>query len=163
MNDKNKSIEEEIIQQLLLKNYTLTAAESCTGGLFLGRLINVPGVSGIIKEGFITYSEEAKMKYVGVLKSTLDEYGVVSEAVAAQMALGAAKRANANIGVGITGIAGPDGGTKEKPVGTVCIGCSINGEVITKQFTFSGSRQEVREQSVDAALDLLRRKVSISS
>lgn len=149
------SMEEKIIRILIDKNYTLTAAESCTGGLFLGRLINVSGASSVIREGYVTYSEEAKMKCLGVLESTLKKYGVVSEEVAKEMARGAAQNAGAEVGIGITGVAGPGGGSIEKPVGTVCIACYLPNILISKRFEFPGNRRTVRELSVSNALQLL--------
>lgn len=156
---ENESLEEVIVQLLQKNNLTLATAESCTGGLLTGRLVNVPGVSGVINEGFITYSNEAKMKYLGVKEDTLKTYGAVSEQTAREMALGAARTAGASTALSITGIAGPDGGTPEKPVGLVYIGCFINGEVTVKEYFMKGNREKVRDQSVINALDLLRRSI----
>ncbi|WP_066717931.1 competence/damage-inducible protein A [Clostridium sp. Marseille-P299] len=157
--EESKTLEECVVGLLKEKKFTLSAAESCTGGLFLGRLINVSGVSDVIKEGYVTYSEEAKMNLLGVKKETLDQYGVVSEEIAREMAIGAATKANAEVAIGITGIAGPSGGTKENPVGTVCIGCVVKGEVYSKRFVFSGNREKVRELSIISALDMIRRRL----
>ncbi len=155
---KEEETLEDVVASLLIKHHlTLASAESCTGGLLTGRIVNVPGVSKILREGFITYSNEAKMKYLGVSEGTLNRYGAVSEQTAKEMAVGAAKAAKANASLAITGIAGPDGGTEEKPVGLVYISCYLNDQVIVKECRFRGSREKVRELSVITALDLLRR------
>ena len=118
-------LEEEIVKKLLEKQYTVTTAESCTGGLLAGRILNVPGASSVYNEGHITYSNEAKERLLGVSHETLVRYGAVSRQTAEEMARGAAKTAKAEIGLSTTGIAGPGGGTKEKPVGLIYVGCCI--------------------------------------
>ena len=153
--------EEETLEMAvvrLLKKYelTVTTAESCTGGLLAGRLVNVPGVSEVFREGFVTYSNKAKRKFLGVRKSTLDKYGAVSSKTASEMAKGAALLMKSDVAVAVTGIAGPDGGTEEKPVGLVYIGCSIKGEVTVKEYHFSGTRSQIREATTSAALILMR-------
>lgn len=158
--NEEETLEEHVILRLREKGYTLTAAESCTGGLFLGTLVNVSGASEVIKEGYITYSEEAKRRLLGVKEDTLSQFSVVSEEVAKEMAIGAAVRANAEVSIGITGIAGPLGGSDKKPVGTVCIACYTLGKVIVKTFIFNGNREKVRALSVHYALDLVRRCLS---
>lgn len=157
--EESTTLEECVISLLREKELTLTAAESCTGGLFMSRLINVSGASDVIKQGYITYSEEAKMNLIGVKKETIKKYGVVSVEVAKEMALGAANHGNAELAIGITGIAGPGGGTKKNPVGTVCIGCAVKGNVYAKRFVFSGNREKVRELSVVFAMDMVRRSL----
>lgn len=148
---------EEAIYQLLKKHQlTLATAESCTGGLLSGRLVNVPGISSYFKEGYVTYSNEAKEKLLGVSHQTLETFGAVSKETAAEMASGCMKAAGAELGIGITGVAGPDGGTKEKPVGLVYIGCCYQGKCSVKEFLFHGNRSRVRESSVARALTLLR-------
>ena len=112
-------LEEEIVKKLLEKQYTVTTAESCTGGLLAGRILNVPGASSVYNEGHITYSNEAKERLLGVSHETLVRYGAVSRQTAEEMARGAARAAKAEIGLSTTGIAGPGGGTKEKPVGLI--------------------------------------------
>jgi len=154
--------EEETLEGVivhLLKQYKLklTCAESCTGGLLSGRIINVPGASDVFNEGFITYSNEAKSKYLGVNEATLLEYGAVSEQTAKEMVIGAATSTGSNAALAITGIAGPDGGTEEKPVGLVYIGCYLDGKVVVREYKIKGDRQKVRDYSVIYALDLLRR------
>ncbi len=143
-------MEEKLVQQLKSKGYHITFAESCTAGLAAARLVNVPDASSVLDVSFVTYADEAKIKYLKVNPDTIKAYGVVSEEVAAQMCEGAAKAMNAEVGVGITGIAGPTGGTDTKPVGMVCFGFFINGEIstFTKQFGSIG-RNQVREASVE--------------
>ena len=155
---KEKITLEMSVVNLLEKNeLTISTAESCTGGLLAGRLINVPGVSDVYKEGFITYTNKAKRKTLGVNKSTLKKYGAVSEQTAKEMAVGAALAADTDISISITGIAGPDGGTNEKPVGLVYVGVCIKDIVHVEEFRFSGDRANVREQTVISALGLLRK------
>lgn len=149
---------EEVVVKLLQKNdLTMTTAESCTGGLVAARIVNVSGASNVFKEGFITYSNKAKRKYLDVSKTTLAKYGAVSEQTAKEMAIGAAISTDSDTAISITGIAGPEGGTEEKPVGLVYIGCFVNEKVTVKRFTFNGNRQKVRDYAVVNALDLLRR------
>ena len=155
---KEKITLEMSVVNLLEKNeLTISTAESCTGGLLAGRLINVPGVSDVYKEGFITYTNKAKRKTLGVNKSTLKKYGAVSEQTAKEMAVGAALVADTDISISVTGIAGPDGGTNEKPVGLVYVGVCIKDIVHVEEFRFSGDRANVREQTVISALGLLRK------
>lgn len=149
------TIEEKIVQALKNKNYTITTAESCTGGLLAGRILNVAGASAVYNEGHITYSNEAKERLLGVAHDTLEKYGAVSRQTAAEMAKGAACVANAEVGLSTTGIAGPGGGTPEKPVGLVYVGCSINGQVTVEECRFKGNREENRNAAVEAVLQLL--------
>ena len=153
-------LEEKIIHLLKEKGYTVTTAESCTGGLLAGRLLNVSGASEVYNEGHITYSNEAKERLLGVSSKTLAAHGAVSSQTATEMALGAAKMANANVGLSTTGIAGPGGGTKEKPVGLVYVGCVINGSVEVQECHFKGSREEVRNAAVEETLQLLWKSLS---
>jgi nicotinamide-nucleotide amidase len=154
--EEEMTLEGVVIELLKANNLTVTCVESCTGGMLSARLINVPGASDVYKSGLITYSNKAKRKLVGVKKGTLHKYGAVSEQTAVEMAKGAALLGKADAAVSVTGIAGPDGGTEEKPVGLVYIACSVKGNVTVKKFLFSGSRSKVRESSVSAALCLLR-------
>ena len=149
------NLEEKIINELQKRGYTITTAESCTGGLLAGRLLNVSGASKVYNEGHITYSNEAKERLLGVSHDTLEAYGAVSRQTAGEMALGAARTAKAEVGLSTTGIAGPGGGTSEKPVGLVYVGCAINGEVAVRECRFNGNREENRNAAVDAALQLL--------
>ena len=155
--EEDVTLEQAVVGLLSSRDLTVTCAESCTGGLLSGRLINVPGVSDVYKAGFVTYSNKAKYKLIGVKRSTLRKYGAVSLQTAREMALGAAKTAHADVAVAVTGIAGPDGGTQEKPVGLVYIACSVKGRVFVKKYQFSGNRSKVRESTVAAALTLMRR------
>lgn len=150
------TLEKAVADLLCANNLTVTCAESCTGGLLSGRLINVPGVSEVYKSGVVTYSNKAKRRLLGVKKSTLQKYGAVSEQTAEEMARGAALLSKADVSVAVTGIAGPDGGTEEKPVGLVYIACSVKGKITVKKYQFSGSRSKVRESAVSEALILMR-------
>ena len=152
-----REIEEKLVQTLAEMGLTISTAESCTGGMVASTIIDVPGASDVYSEGFITYSDEAKTKYVHVKPETLEKYGAVSEQTAKEMVKGVAIGNNVDTAISITGIAGPDGGTEEKPVGLVYIGCYVNEKVTIKKCNFAGNRQKVREYSVITALDLLRR------
>ena len=145
----------------LLKKYdlTVTTAESCTGGLVAARLVNVPGASEVFREGFVTYSNKAKKKYLDVSKSTLRKYGPVSEQTAKEMATGGVFATDADACVAVTGLAGPDGGTEEKPVGLVYIACYMKDSVKVEEYCFKGNREKIREQATVQALDLLRRSI----
>ncbi len=144
---------EELLATFLKKyNMKLTTAESCTGGLLAGTFMNVSGVSEVYEEGYITYANSAKRKLLGVKKKTLKEHGAVSKQTAKQMAKGAAKAAGADVAISVTGIAGPDGGTDEKPVGLVYIGCCVYGKTEVRKCLFSGDRSQIRMQSVEAAM-----------
>lgn len=153
------SLEQSVVDLLLANNLTVTTVESCTGGLLAGRLINVPGVSEIFKMGHITYSNKAKRKIVGVKRKTLEKYGAVSGQVVKEMVGGVLQITRADVAVSISGLAGPDGGTPEKPVGLVYIACSVCGTVTVQECHFSGTRSKIRESAVAAALVLMRRCV----
>lgn len=155
--DADVTMEKAIVDLLCDQKLTITCAESCTGGMLSARLINVPGVSDVYKAGFVTYSNKSKRKLLGVKKSTLDKYGAVSEKTASEMVKGALAAAKADVAVALTGIAGPDGGTKEKPVGLVYIGCNVKGKVTVKEYHFKGNRSKVREAATSAALTLVRK------
>lgn len=157
--DENVTLEQNVIELLEKHELKICTVESCTGGLLAGRLVNVAGASEVFKQGFITYSNKAKRKLVDVKKATLKEYGAVSPQTAKEMAKGAALLYNADVALSITGIAGPDGGSEEKPVGLVYIGCYINNHVFAKEFHFTGERSKVRESSVANALSLLRHSI----
>lgn len=150
MNSKN------LVDLLISKKYHICCAESCTGGLLSAAIIAIPDASSVLSEGFVTYSDDAKIKYLGVNPKTIDAFGVVSEAVAAEMALGAAAASNAEVGVGITGFAGPSGGDSFASVGTVCFGFCINGNVSTAVRHWSElSRNELRKAAAEFAVDTL--------
>lgn len=157
------TLEEEVVELLKEKKYTLTTAESCTAGKVAGRVMNVAGASAVYNEGYITYSNEAKERLLGVKHDTLVAYGAVSEQTAAEMAEGAAKAANADAALSVTGIAGPGGGTPEKPVGLVYIGCYVKGKITVKKCLFTGDRAQNRDASVEQALQLLRSSLSFCS
>ena len=157
---ESETLEQHVVGLLKRKKMTVATAESCTGGLVASTLINVPGASEVFNEGYITYSNESKQKILGVKKKTLKKDGAVSAACAEEMAKGAAKAADAQAAISVTGIAGPDGGTEEKPVGLVYIGCYIDGEVWVESYHMNGNRQKVREISVKKALDILRRHLN---
>lgn len=154
--EEGTTLEKAVVDLLLANGLTVSCAESCTGGMLSARLINVPGVSEVYKSGMVTYSNKAKRRFLGVKKGTLQKYGAVSEQVAEEMAKGANLFAKTDVSVAVTGIAGPDGGTEEKPVGLVYIACIVKGNVTVKKYNFAGNRGLVREASVAAALALLR-------
>ena len=151
------TLEQQVVNILKERNLTLTTAESCTGGLLSGTLINVSGISDIFNEGYITYANESKEKILGVRKETLENDGAVSESCAREMAIGAVKASGARVSLAVTGIAGPGGGTKEKPVGLVYIGCCIDNQVWVERHQMDGDRQSVRYQTVKTAMEMLCR------
>ncbi|RHT59507.1 competence/damage-inducible protein A [Clostridium sp. AM29-11AC] len=157
--DENETLQDAVVKLLKKHELTVTTAESCTGGLLAGTLVSVPGVSDVFKEGFVTYSNKAKRRHLDVSKSTLRKYGAVSAQTAKEMAKGGVFATDADVCVAITGLAGPDGATPEKPVGLVYIACYMNDKVQVEEFHFKGDRQKIREQSVVQALDLLRRSI----
>lgn len=152
---------EEVVAALLKKhNMTLVTAESCTGGLLSHRITNVPGSSSYFLEGVISYSNEAKAKILGVPMALIDSYGAVSAQVVEAMAKGVKELAGSDIGIGISGIAGPGGGTPEKPVGTVYIGLYSEAKgAISHKFQFHGTREEIKLVTVLNALDMIRQSL----
>ncbi len=155
--DKDTSLARTVFDLLRGNDLTLATAESCTGGMIAARLVDMPGISEVFKEGFITYSNKAKRSRLGVKKSTLVRYGAVSAETVREMAKGGAFFSKADICVAVSGTAGPDGGTEEKPVGTVFFGCCIKGKTVTRECHFNGERNQIREQAVTEALSLIRR------
>lgn len=153
--DTEKNLTETIIDLLAAKSYTISFAESCTGGWLAKTFVDESGASSVFNEGFITYSNEAKMKYLGVSKNDLISYGAVSEVVAKAMATGVRKASNAHVGVGVTGIAGPGGGTPEKPVGTIHVAIDIEGEITHLPLQLNGDRTDNRELTVKRTLTSL--------
>lgn len=148
------------IYKLLKKyRYTLTTAESATGGMIASTLINVPGISEFFQEGYVTYSNAAKVKMIHVNPDTIEQYGVVSSETAFDMAESAAKTAGCDAALAVTGVAGPDGGTEECPVGLVFIGCHLRGRTVTERHLFAGDRMQVRTSATREALLLLRRMI----
>ena len=154
--DESKTLEEAVIDLLKEKDLKLSLAESLTGGMIAQRIVNVSGASDVFGYGFVTYSNKAKHKCLGVKKSTLKEKGAVSAKCAREMAKGACKESGADISISVTGLAGPGGGTKETPVGTVFMGCCYEGRTIAKEFHFTGNRMRIREQTTAHALAMLR-------
>ena len=154
-----KTLEEEVVELLARKHLTVTTAESCTGGLIAGTLINAAGASDVLNEGYVTYSNEAKERLVHVSHETLERYGAVSAQTAQEMAEGAARAAGADAALSATGIAGPGGGTVDKPVGLVYVGCCLNGRTVVKECRFNGSRMENRLRTVETALTMLKEQL----
>lgn len=151
---------ENVVSEILCNNkLSVSTAESCTGGMIAASLISYPGISDVFKEGAVTYSNESKMKRLGVSKETLDRYGAVSEETAREMAIGIAREANTDISISTTGIAGPGGGTDEKPVGLVYIGVFIKGKVVVNKFNFTGNRERIRRKTTMNALNILRKEL----
>lgn len=153
------TLEKAVVDLLVANHLTITTVESCTGGMLAARLINVPGVSEIFKTGYITYSNKSKRRVLGIKKPLLEKHGAVSSEVAKDMAKRSAVFAKADVSVGITGIAGPDGGSEEKPVGLVYIACNVCGRIDVKEYHFVGNRMKIRESSVSAALSMLRESI----
>lgn len=158
--EEEETLEEVVVKMLEQKKETIAAAESCTGGLLAARLINVPGASNVLNESFITYSNEAKIKYLGVKEETLKEHGAVSEETAREMAEGVLKTSGADIGVGITGLAGPGGETGTKNPGLVYIGVCRGGHTEVKKYDLKGNREKIREVSVCRALTMIRKALA---
>lgn len=156
-------IQNAVVRLCEQRGLTLAVAESCTGGLICGALTDVPGCSRVLKEGFVVYSNEAKVRELGVDEQALARYGAVSTEVAAQMAAGARRVAQADLALAVTGIAGPDGGTAEKPVGLVCFGLCVSrdGDLSTRTDSrvFRGDRATVRERATTFALGLFREAI----
>ncbi len=151
---------EEIILKLVENNVTIATAESCTGGS-LGKIItSVPGVSSIYGYGFITYANEAKVNILGVSPKTLEEHGAVSRETALEMAIGARAAAKSDIAVSVTGIAGPGGGTEEKPVGLVYIAIADKGGAEYRKLNLQGSRDEIREKTCKEVFQLIKEKLN---
>lgn len=159
------SLIERLAEALLSHEMKVVTAESCTGGGIAYLMTSLPGSSLWFERGYVTYSNAAKVENLGVQNIILDQYGAVSEETATAMAEGALDHSHADIAVAVTGIAGPDGGTEEKPVGTVCFAWSRNnGETLTTRIHFEGDRQHVRDQSISMAiqglLDILETTVN---
>ncbi|MBK0099645.1 nicotinamide-nucleotide amidase [Erwinia sp. S63] len=157
MNDQQlQQLSQRIGEQLKKRKATVTAAESCTGGWIAKVFTDISGSSAWFERGFVTYSNEAKQQMVGVQTATLAQYGAVSEQTVREMARGACNAAAAEFGIAVSGIAGPDGGSTEKPVGTVWLAIAGPGDrVLTQRQLFAGDRDAVRRQSVAWALQTL--------
>ena len=145
---------ERLVQMLAEMEMTISTAESCTGGMLASKIIDVGGASEVYSEGFITYSYDAKEKYLKVSKETLETYGAVSEQTVREMATGCLNATGSDVALVTSGVAGPGGGTPEKPVGLVYIACAYKGDVVAKSYKFDGDRYEIRSQAVDEAIKL---------
>ncbi len=156
---RDQTLEEVVGELLKLRQYSVATAESCTGGLLSGRITDVPGSSDYFKQGVVTYSNEAKVDLLGVPNRLIEKHGAVSPEVAEAMAIGIRRRARSTIGIGITGVAGPGGGSEEKPVGLVYIGIADEVQSSSRKFLFPGDRQFIRTLAVNAALDMIRRRI----
>jgi len=152
-----RGLEEVLGAMLVERTLRIAVAESCTGGLIASRLTDVPGSSRYVERGVVSYSNAAKTELLGVPEEMIKTNGAVSEPVAIAMAEGIRTRSKVDIGMGVTGIAGPDGGTPEKPVGMVCIAASSAGGTRVRTFRFVGGREMVKFQASQAALDMVRR------
>ena len=150
------TLEQVVVDLLKERGWKLATAESCTGGMAAARLTGVAGVSSVFETGLVTYANKTKMALLGVKEDTLSAFGAVSRETARQMAEGLAERTGAEVTLSVTGIAGPDGGTAEKPVGLVYIGCRVKDKTTVRECRFGGSREKIRESSVAAALTLVR-------
>lgn len=152
----NISMETVVSKMLIEKKLTISTAESCTGGLVSATLINYPGISSVFMEGCVTYSNESKINRLGVNPHTLEVHGAVSEETAREMAEGIAKNFNTNVAISTTGIAGPGGGTSDKPVGLVYIGIYVNGKTTVSKYILPGNREEIRLRATKYAINDLR-------
>ena len=142
----------ELMTALESRRLVLATAESCTGGWVAKTITDLPGSSRVFDRGFVTYSNQAKQEMLGVRRETLERFGAVSEQTVAEMAKGAVLRSGSDAAVSVSGIAGPSGGTQEKPVGTVWFGWRCQGNAWTRRYCFSGDRDAVRRQAVATAL-----------
>jgi len=156
---ENDELESVIVRLLTERKQTLALAESCTGGFIADRVTNVPGASAVLLAGLVTYSNDAKKKFLRVRSESLEEHGAVSEPVAREMAEGARKQTGADFAISVTGIAGPSGGTPSKPVGTVFMGLAGNFETIVAQHLNAYDRETFKQVTSDQALEMLRRQI----
>ena len=145
---------EKLVQTLAKMEMTISTAESCTGGMLASKIVDVSGASDVFNEGFITYSNSAKSKYLNVSNEILDEYGAVSEQTVIEMAKGCKLVTTSDMSLVTSGIAGPGGGTPEKPVGLVYIACAYKDNIMAKSFRFDGDRHDVRCQAVEEAINM---------
>jgi len=159
MNNPTKQNTIKIINTLKQRNETITFAESCTGGKVVAEFIKIAGTSSIINGSVVSYSNEIKSKWLGVKEQTLIEYGAVSKECVEEMLTGILKMASANHAIAVSGIAGPSGGTEEKPVGTVYIGIKNRDKSIIEHHLFKGEREEVQEQAKERAILLLKNNI----
>jgi nicotinamide-nucleotide amidase len=157
--DLDDTLEGVVVRLLKEKGMIVSTAESCTGGMLASTIVNVPGSSNVFKESIVTYSNQAKIKYLSVQKETLDRYGAVSKETVIEMAKGLYRETNADACISISGVAGPTGGTKEKPVGLVHFGLLIDGKVITKNRIINGDRFMIRKRATIYALNMIRKEL----
>lgn len=157
--DKGETLPEAVVHMLTEKGLKISSAESCTGGLFAKLITDIPGSSAVLDESYVTYANEAKTKILGVRPQTLEKYGAVSEQTAREMADGLYNVTKSSICAVFTGIAGPGGGTVEKPVGLVYTGVCINGKTDVYKLQLSGSRDKIRYQACLEVFDLIRKKI----
>ncbi len=155
--------EEKLLKTLVKHSLTLTVAESCTGGLLANRITNIPGSSKVFLLGLVTYSNKAKTKILKIPARLISARGAVSREVAKAMAINARKISGASLGIGITGIAGPEGGIKEKPIGTVFICVSSKAKTLTRKYQFSGTRLEIKRKSTDKAISILLELIAVGT
>lgn len=155
--EDSKKLEKEIAELLWKMKLTVSCAESCTGGLISHRLTNIAGASYYFDAGIVSYSNESKIKILGVKLSSLLNYGAVSEEVAKEMAKGVKDITGADIGIAVSGIAGPGGGSEEKPVGLVYIAVDFHGNTQCEKHLLSGEREEIKQKASDMALILLKK------
>ena len=156
---ENEELHEVVFKLLKERNMKIALAESCTGGMISATLVNIPGVSEVLERGVVCYSNESKISMLNVRETTLEKYGAVSHETAEEMAKGVAEVSGADIGLSVTGIAGPDGGTTEKPVGLVYIGLHVNGASHVKKVQLTGERARIRNAAMLNALDVVRRNL----
>jgi nicotinamide-nucleotide amidase len=154
-NRDSRELEKVLVGLLSRRRLTLALAESCTGGFIANQITNVPGASKVFLGGVVAYSNEAKRKFLGVRAGTLARHGAVSEAVAREMAEGARKKFGADFAIAVTGIAGPGGGTKRKPVGTVFIALAGEGETVVERKLNSFGREKFKQTTASQALEML--------
>jgi PncC family amidohydrolase len=149
-------LEQEVARLLLSLKVTIAVAESCTGGLICHRLTNISGSSEYLETGVVTYSNRSKMQWLGVPEQIIRDHGAVSEACVRAMAIGVKRVAGTDLGLGVSGIAGPTGGTPEKPVGTVHMALACKEDVLCWRYVFNGERREIKEQASQEALLRIR-------
>ena len=150
-----------VIAYMIENKITVATAESCTAGMIAARIGDASGVSRIFSEGYVTYSNEAKEKNLGVSHDALEKFGAVSEIIARQMAEGVCRVTGARLGLSATGIAGPTGGTEDKPVGLVYIGVCLDGVTTVVKNVFKGNRSEVRKQTVETVFSEVKKRLQI--
>ncbi|MBL4702301.1 MAG: competence/damage-inducible protein A [Phycisphaeraceae bacterium] len=156
---ENTTLADVLVNMLIKRNLTIVTAESCTGGLIAKRLTDVPGSSSVVKGGWVTYANEMKTQELGVPQNMITEHGAVSEPVALQMAQSARQQADSDFAISVTGIAGPDGGSEDKPVGTVWLAIADRSNVTARRFAFLGTRQTIRDRAAKMACQMLRFKL----